>query len=575
MKKIFTLILFCILTFNINAQRERNYIYLFDCTKSMEGFGGTPNIWNSTKKYLKEDVEKLNNEDNVYIIPFQGVVYKVIKFKVEELNWGKIESQLDNYIKNISKTNICLAWDEGIKYIDTNKDNYFFILTDGKDNIKGEDALCDHIRKWCGQFKNSYAFYVMLTPQARSSKLLDATKNCETISLIDANGGHIKPFARIDPNLLTVNTNELSKTMIISLSTNGNYSTKIFSSDPLFKVQLSSFNNGKAELRILAKKELHQIHQILNGVKEYKFSITIEGDNIKILNPNINIRVINIPEKTLEIKYKDEVNLGEASFYQKFLFWNEKKQDILEFNLSPTFNAIAKKAYSVTELGIYEINNSQQDFDVYFNGLLCDNNSFILNSKAEKALIGIKFHNNAISGKHYFVLKEIKTQNLDRINSDIPQKYQLSLRAKYDIYWNPLKTILLSLFCLILVSMMIFAFFYRLSNPKIKYNISIIDPINCAVVKKNEARKVILTNNQKFKQNVIQYIFKGQTKFIYNDFWLDNIELTAANHGVRLKKSKIYNCDPYASILKPNEDNEGVYSLIEIGGNQIIKLKIR
>ena len=44
--KTFALLFMFLLSLASTAQRERNYIYLLDCTKSMTGYGeGNPNIW--------------------------------------------------------------------------------------------------------------------------------------------------------------------------------------------------------------------------------------------------------------------------------------------------------------------------------------------------------------------------------------------------------------------------------------------------------------------------------------------------------------------------------------------------
>lgn len=164
MKNYFVFIL-CILScaLSLHAQRERNYIYLFDCTQSMIT---VQDIWEPTKTYLREDIERQSPSSTVTIIPFQGNAHPAIQFECKDFNWSKIEEQFNKYIKDKTNTNICSAWDNGVKHIDVNKDNYLYILTDGEDNVYGTEALCQRIREWCGKYKNSYAFYVMLTESA-------------------------------------------------------------------------------------------------------------------------------------------------------------------------------------------------------------------------------------------------------------------------------------------------------------------------------------------------------------------------------------------------------------------------
>lgn len=72
MRKLKLIILLLALgtSLSLMAQRERNYIYLLDCTKSMIGYNGSPNIWQSTKDYLKNELEKHTPGTTLHIIPF-------------------------------------------------------------------------------------------------------------------------------------------------------------------------------------------------------------------------------------------------------------------------------------------------------------------------------------------------------------------------------------------------------------------------------------------------------------------------------------------------------------------------
>ena len=66
-------LLFCFCwTFSLLAQRERNYIYVLDCSNSMEA---TYHIWEPTLQYLHEDIDRLSPTTMVTIVPFQGKVY--------------------------------------------------------------------------------------------------------------------------------------------------------------------------------------------------------------------------------------------------------------------------------------------------------------------------------------------------------------------------------------------------------------------------------------------------------------------------------------------------------------------
>ena len=70
---------------SVLAQRERNYIYLLDCTKSMTGYNGSPNIWNPTRDYLKKELEKHTPGTMLHVIPFQDKVLPGFSFDANEL----------------------------------------------------------------------------------------------------------------------------------------------------------------------------------------------------------------------------------------------------------------------------------------------------------------------------------------------------------------------------------------------------------------------------------------------------------------------------------------------------------
>lgn len=96
LKKFCLLLLTLLIAQNTMAQRERNYIYLLDCTKSMKGYNNAPDIWEPTKNYLKTDIERqtpalwymsFHFKDNAYrpivsrLLNLTGSLWKMISIK--------------------------------------------------------------------------------------------------------------------------------------------------------------------------------------------------------------------------------------------------------------------------------------------------------------------------------------------------------------------------------------------------------------------------------------------------------------------------------------------------------------
>lgn len=104
--KIFLFLLFMGMATTLFAQRELNYIYLFDCTQSMKGYAGAKDIWEPTKEYLKESISMLPANATVSIIPFQHKNYPVIQFVANDFSWRRVENLFDKYVAAVTKTNI-------------------------------------------------------------------------------------------------------------------------------------------------------------------------------------------------------------------------------------------------------------------------------------------------------------------------------------------------------------------------------------------------------------------------------------------------------------------------------------
>lgn len=559
---------------NVIAQKELNYIYLFDCTQSMEGYGGAPNIWEITKQYLKNNLDNVPDDANVFIVPFQGFAHPTIQSKASGLSWGSIESKIDRYIKTNTNTNIVAAWDEGMKYIDPKKDNYFFVLTDGNDNVFGIGELCKRIKEWCKRYDSSHVFYVMLTNNARNAQIEEAALSCKNVSVI-LPGDDPKPplpIVKLAPKEFTINSDELIKTHEIRITNNGDFKAKITTDNIVFNPILEGgkFEKGKAKIKVnLSSRELP-------SEDSYSFKCEVNSNELTIVNPEIIITIVNTPEKTLDLssKNEEEIYLGKAKFYPGFLFIKKKKQTILTWDLEPIFNKSALKAKSEVKFELND-NISSNDYDIYFNNELKRDRQFIVKTGLKNAIIGIQFHDNAKEGKRFFNLKHIKNSNIDRIDGLESIRFNKSIRAIYQMTLNPLLKGMIWLAALCTIFFVVAAIFRRISNRKIKYNLSIVEPVNKALLRKNEARKLILTSNRKLKQSIFHKLLNGKNKIVYDEFWLENIEFTSAIRGVRVHPNKIYLCDPHGGILKPNDESEGLYTLSNENNNQVIKIKIR
>lgn len=100
--------------------KKSNYIYIFDCTKSMVNYG----ILDETLVFLHQDINERIPGNEITIQLFQGRPLETVHFLREEFDdskWSEIEQLIREHAQNVTNTNICSAWEEGLKCIDTGK----------------------------------------------------------------------------------------------------------------------------------------------------------------------------------------------------------------------------------------------------------------------------------------------------------------------------------------------------------------------------------------------------------------------------------------------------------------------
>ena len=566
------LLLSLIVSLSVVAQRERNYIYLLDCTKSMTGHGGSPKIWDPTRAYLKKELEKHTPGTTLHVVPFQGKVLPAFSFDANDLAWNEIDKELQKHVQNVTNTNICDAWDSTDKFIDKHKDNYIILLTDGKDNVNGMDAVSKKLRDWCGKYPNTYAFYVQLTEAAIDPSVAKVIDICDNEFVIDASKG-IPVFGGFDNGLIIyANTLNLNKVHKIGFSSVGKYAAKAVCTDPYFDVKITDgkIEGGVVPVQIVARKPIADINSALPEI--YNFTFDVKSDEVNIINPTVKVQMTNKPERALEL-ISEETDMGKATWYDSFLFWGVSEPDTLIVDLKAAFNDEAKKDGSEVELQISDKDGGEKDYQLFYNNQPVENDKIVLRSKEKTpSILSIVFNPNAKEGKRYFSIKAKPKQELDNINDQPVDQYELSLRSKYVVNWNPLKTILMWLIILIIAGLILwFLVIKHFMYPSIGVRtIQISDPYFSKVKVKGK-RRVVFTN-KKMKQGILSRIFTGEILYKTNDIWTSPLafEAGAKKKTLRVLRTKDYVFEPYTSMLKaPNE-----YLVENTNDNTKIKISI-
>lgn len=133
-KSLLTLIVLLLGTINLSAQREKNYIYLFDCTWSMKKNG----LWDPAQSALDSNIALRASIPGSHftVIPFGDNPYDVFSFDNGNYAANKqdIGNAFDKYINQAKFTNISDVLKSGFQNVDSKKDNEIYLFTDGMPN---------------------------------------------------------------------------------------------------------------------------------------------------------------------------------------------------------------------------------------------------------------------------------------------------------------------------------------------------------------------------------------------------------------------------------------------------------
>lgn len=554
-----TVLLLCSLSFSLFAQRERNYIYILDCSNSMEE---TYHIFQPTLDYLQKDIARLSANTMVTIIPFQGSVYdtSVKHCLKKDLSWDKFAKEVTPYVTQLAGTNICQAWDYALNYIDPNKDNYIYLLTDGKDNRNprpdGTEAVCRRIREWCGKHANSQGYYVALSNEAMDARIIAAVDECSNFQRTQ---GIELPFGSFDKAEMYYNTLDPHDASL-SFSAVGQFSATAVG-DSVIAVTLvgGQIREGRATFHFEPRADLAQLPQ------SFSVNVKVSSSEVDILNPDLTLHVTNIPERSLQLP-AEEIDLGKVEWYDKFWWKDAKTIDTLTIDLNPQYNQSAREMAAHIKLQFAEtttddkghVTGLQSDF--LFNGQPCPDGRIDIDP-GQPAVLSIIPHADSEEGKHYYTLTPVDNsrRNLENINQQPVSDYCLTLRSEFDVDINPLKlTVIILTAILILVVLLWFFVLKPMIFPTIKLSSL---QMECEPIYKtpriNGCRKVVFTNRRQ-SQSALARIVTGEVKYIREDFWDSEWSLGPGTKKTRLRASGTsgYSMNPPGNTIEKLETVE-------------------
>lgn len=550
MRKLLTCLLLTFAICTVKAQKETQYIYLFDCTTSMKGYKGAPDIIDKAKECLKRDIEQKTDNCDILFIPFQGSnPLTPFSFRRVDFDWGSVEKRIDEVIDNPTNTDIVSAWDRAVKAFNPHAQNVLYLYTDGNDNVHGAKAVADMIRSWCATApENVQAVYYMLTEASENPEIEQAIKECSHIRV--AKGLADKPIVTTPGIVWRFDTGMDTVRAELDFTYRHSFAAKAQENSPYYDVLIEGGQVLQGVAHLMAVKrvsdtELEQLPERLD------FEITIVPDGasqVDIINPTFPAEVTNRPVCAMQMLDSDNSrDIGDADYHPGFIFWSESEPGSVECDLKAVFNRHARQQHAAVEY-VVTSDKGDADYDVYYNGKLCPKRSFIVSADEQQSLLRIEFHRDANTDKRHFFVKSKAADKMELVNGLPVAEYKMTLAADYDINWHPMKWVALIL-GLILLGLLIlwFAMLRWMFFPQFRRvkQLKVTEPI-FAVKKLKGARKIIMTDTApKKRQSALNRIFTGTVIYFVNPAFF-NTPVTAEpdGKGVRLRTANTVLCMP-------------------------------
>lgn len=570
-----------IVGFGQSTSRQRNTIYVLDCTGSMNGYNGAPNIWKPTKQFLKSELEKEAKENpnaRVVILPFQDKVHHPIHVDLKNIAWARLENVLDGYVKKLTGTNICDSWLEAEKYIDQSCDNYIVLMTDGQDNAGGKPngnaRLAQILKAFCGKYKNTKGFYVELT---KAASLPDGIKSvidiCDDLTVIDASSG-IPSFGCYSSDAVEINTRDLPADIAIGFSNSGTFAANLdYAQNQFvtFSIKDNRISQGKVIVHVESKfgDNIEALNRAI-GQPSIQFPIEVKSDEVNITNPEIDFILNTKPIRSLNIKVDDQKAISSSvEHIRPFLWIKGNDQDTLRWDLAPEFNEQAKSDNGSVMFRV-KTDGSLDECAILYDGNSIPD-SIIEIKPEEKSILEVVIPAQNKGKEVNLELTEMHSRNLDRINGERPDGIKINLAGDYKVK-RSLTEIIFWIVCglIILWLLLWFGLLRNQKYPKFKKGRITIQSPYFANIKVRGFRKVVIGPVKK-EQGAFDKIWRGKIFYHCNPEWSSEVEIVPSGKNMRFRcqggglisdPAPLWTAGNSYNVIDPNNKSKKIEILI-------------
>lgn len=539
------IIIACILTLCASVGlAQRNVVYVLDCTKSMTGYNGAPNIWKQTKESLKTELEKEARENpdaRVTVLPFQGKVLGAKRIDLHRLDWPALEREIDGYTKRITETNICDAWRAAETCIDESCENYIVLMTDGTDNVGGSantparmQKLAEMLRAFCGKYSNTKGFYIQLSSAATLPQcVVDAINSCQDLFIIDGKEG-IPTFGGPMDNYIEVNTRDLPADIAVGFSNPGVFAAEIEGASELMEVSIvgDKIAGGKVTLHIESKfgNDLAMLNELAKDSEPALY--TVSSPEVNITNPDLYIQLIALDIRSIDFAETPAAKVERA---KPFLWAKGNEADTLTWTLAPQLSEQAVKEGSRVTYKIKSVSDLS-GCELLVDGVAVADSIITLGGGSE-GVIQLIVPQGAPDQEYNLTLNYVKSSRLDRINGERPKDAAVTLTGATDTSMSLLELLCYILGTAIVLGLLLwFCLLKKATYPPIKVGtVTLTGPAGYYLTKKIKgARKVVLTSRRR-KQGALGKAFTGEIIYISGDHFTPEVTIEAATTKKKVK----------------------------------------
>jgi len=449
------------------SEMPEKRIYIVDVTGSMIGQAegrGNDSLLANVKHSLKQTIKAIKRPDTeVVIITFTDEPKSTRSYVLPQ-DLDNVITYIDSIIPQKGDTNIADAWVSGVlNIVDTETFNLMFLLTDGKHNTGPDrNELYSTIKNWENMGEYDFAWYVMLTPNAKDdaiSKICDGNENDRLwkTETMDINFSFVKTNNDQSFNIFTdkkipITFSCADAALLDTIDFRLNLTDQYYS----IANQTSDGQQKTSKKTIFAEIKENKGRNNLPASHQVRFSVDYDRQKYPLVYftpKEFSYTINNQGERNMQIEGGD-FNFGTAKFKEPFSWLLSARQRffvksldyppfnwflpdtvILEKTIKIRFNSEAVRANSQAEIAFLDENGKPVKGITFFvNDKPSRDGKIRMEALSETDTtikVGIRFNpadGNRLIDNGYVVVKQ---RNIDLINTE-----KISQRRTAIAHWK-------------------------------------------------------------------------------------------------------------------------------------------